>query len=216
MNETVRIEGKQIALRPITLEDTPLIVRWRSDPQVYGTLFRQEPITEERHRQWLREMVLSGKCDQFIIVDKAQNRSVGTVFLKEIDREHLRAEYAIFIGEETARGRGVGSEAARLMTDYGFQQLGLNRIYLYVFASNVRAIASYRSAGFREEGCLREHYHYKNGSFADVLMMSSSSQRMVGKTHGRAVCFWLLKVAKIHCKKTFPRYNGSLSDAPEF
>ena len=92
MNETVRIEGKQIALRPITLEDTPLIVRWRSDPQVYGTLFRQEPITEERHRQWLREMVLSGKCDQFIIVDKAQNRSVGTVFLKEIDREHLRAD----------------------------------------------------------------------------------------------------------------------------
>lgn len=172
MNETVRIEGKQIALRPITLEDTPLIVRWRSDPQVYGTLFRQEPITEERHRQWLREMVLSGKCDQFIIVDKAQNRSVGTVFLKEIDREHLRAEYAIFIGEETARGRGIGSEAARLMTDYGFQQLGLNRIYLYVFASNVRAIASYRSAGFREEGCLREHYHCKDGSFADVLMMS--------------------------------------------
>ena len=126
MNETVRIEGKQIALRPITLEDTPLIVRWRSDPRVYGTLFRQE----ERHRQWLREMVLSGKCDQFIIVDKAQNRSVGTVFLKEIDREHLRAEYAIFIGEETARGRGIGSEAARLMTDYGFRQLGLNRIYL--------------------------------------------------------------------------------------
>ena len=48
MNETVRIEGKQIALRPITLEDTPLIVRWRSDPQVYGTLFRQEPIRVTR------------------------------------------------------------------------------------------------------------------------------------------------------------------------
>ena len=172
MDENVRIEGKQIVLRPITLEDTPLIVRWRSDPRVYGTLFRQEPITEERHRQWLREMVLSGKCDQFIIVDKAQNRPVGTVFLKEIDREHLRAEYAIFIGEETARGRGIGSEAARLMTDYGFQQLGLNRIYLYVFASNVRAIASYRSAGFREEGRLRENYRCKDGSFADVLMMS--------------------------------------------
>ena len=159
-------------MRPITLEDTPLIVRWRSDPRVYGTLFRQEPITEERHRQWLREMVLSGKCDQFIIVDKAQNRSVGTVFLKEIDREHLRAEYAIFIGEETARGRGIGSEAARLMMDYGFRQLGLNRIYLYVFASNARAIASYRSAGFREEGRLRENYRCKDGNFADVLMMS--------------------------------------------
>ena len=97
MNETVRIEGKQIALRPITLEDTPLIVRWRSDPRVYGTLFRQEPITEERHRQWLREMVLSGKCDQFIIVDKAQNRSVGTVFLKEIDRAGIAAEQIVMI-----------------------------------------------------------------------------------------------------------------------
>ena len=172
MDENVRIEGKQIVLRPITLEDTPLIVRWRSDPRVYGTLFRQEPITEERHRQWLREMVLSGKCDQFIIVDKAQNRSVGTVFLKEIDREHLRAEYAIFIGEETARGRGIGSEAARLMMDYGFRQLGLNRIYLYVFASNPRAISSDRSAGFRKEGRLRENYRCKDGNFADVLMMS--------------------------------------------
>ena len=116
--------------------------------------------------------MLSWKCDQFIIVDKAENRPVGTVFLKEIDREHLRAEYAIFIGEENARGRGIGSEAARLMTDYGFPQLGLNRIYLYVFTSNARAIASYRSAGFREEGCLRQHYHCKDGSFADVLMMS--------------------------------------------
>ena len=155
MNETIRMEGEKIFLRPITTEDTPLIVRWRSDPRVYGTLFRQEPITEERHRQWLREMVLSGKCDQFIIVDKALNQPVGTVFLKEINREHLRAEYAIFIGEETARGRGIGSEAAKL----------------YVFASNTRAIASYRKAGFREEARLREHYRRKDGSFADILMM---------------------------------------------
>ena len=171
MNETIRMEGEKIFLRPITTEDTPLIVRWRSDPRVYGTLFRQEPITEERHRQWLQEMVLSGKCDQFIIVDKALNQPVGTVFLKEINREHLRAEYAIFIGEETDRGRGIGSEAARLMTDYGFERLGLNRLYLYVFASNTRAISSYRSAGFREEARLREHYRRKDGSFADILMM---------------------------------------------
>lgn len=172
MNESIQIEGEKVFLRPITPADTPLIVRWRSDPRVYGTLFRQEPITEERHRQWLREMVESGKCDQFIIVDKRQELPVGTVFLKEISREHLRAEYAIFIGEESARGRGIGSEAARLMTEYGFGRLGLNRLYLYVFASNVRAIASYRSAGFREEARLREHYRRKDGTFADVLMMS--------------------------------------------
>ena len=216
MNETVRIEGKQIALRPITLEDTPLIVRWRSDPRVYGTLFRQEPITEERHRQWLREMVLSGKCDQFIIVDKAQNRSVGTVFLKEIDREHLRAEYAIFIGEETARGRGVGSEAARLMTDYGFQQLGLNRIYLYVFRLQCpgnRQLPQRRFPGRRmSKGTLSLQGRQLCRRFDDV----SPARRVVGKTRGRGGCFWLLKIAKIHCKKTFPRYNGSLSDAPEF
>ena len=57
------------------------------------------------------------------------------------------------------------------MTDYGFERLGLNRLYLYVFASNTRAIASYRKADFREEARLREHYRRKDGSFADILMM---------------------------------------------
>ena len=38
--------------------------------------------------------------------------------------------------------------------------------------ANARAIASYRSAGFREEGRLRENYRCKDGNFADVLMMS--------------------------------------------
>ena len=38
MNESIQIEGEKVFLRPITPADTPLIVRWRSDPQVYGTL----------------------------------------------------------------------------------------------------------------------------------------------------------------------------------
>ena len=56
------------------------------------------------------------------------------------NQEHKKAEYGIFIGEDTAVGKGFGSEAARLAVDYGFEELGLHKIFVRAFADNAGAI----------------------------------------------------------------------------
>lgn len=153
------------------MEDTPLIVRWRNLPSVYQNLYTRAPLTAEQHMAWMENKVKKGLCEQFIICDRQISFPVGSVFIKNIDREARKGEYGIFIGEECARGKGMGSEAARLMVQYGFETLELNRIYLSVFATNKSAIASYQRAGFRQEGTLRQDF-FAGGQFQDVVLMA--------------------------------------------
>ena len=149
-----------------------MIIKWRSSPSVYMNLYSRRPSTEEEHIGWMNNYVLKGKCAQFIILDKEKEEPVGSVFIKNIDRQAQKGEYGIFIGEENARGKGFGGEAAELMLRYGFENLGLNRIYLSVFAYNRSAIASYRHAGFEVEGTFREDF-FADGRFEDIVWMAA-------------------------------------------
>jgi RimJ/RimL family protein N-acetyltransferase len=59
----------------------------------------------------------------------------------------------------------------RLMLNYGFNTLNLNRVYLRVYESNPRGIRCYEKAGFRHEGRLRQAI-FQDGRYIDLLMMS--------------------------------------------
>ena len=89
----------------------------------------------------------------------------------DVDRTHSKAEYGIFLGEDDARGRGIGTAAAKLMLRYAFEEAGLHRVYLRVLADNVPAIRSYEKAGFVKEAYLRESV-FLDGVYRDVILMS--------------------------------------------
>ena len=164
-----RTETAGVTLRPIELRDTPLIVRWRNQEDVRKNLYIQTDLTEQMHEQWYHTRVATGQCAQFII--ECETGPIGTVFLKNIDRDLLKAEFGIFLGSNESRGKGYGSAAAAKILEYGFSVLSLNRIYLTVFMSNPAAIRSYEKAGFRREGVLRQDFRNQDG-FVDVCMMS--------------------------------------------
>jgi len=159
----------KLKLIPISESDTDNIIKWRNSNLVKQNLFGSDDVTPEIHLNWLSEYVMKGKCCQFII--HAEGTPVGTVFLKNIDYDNSKAEFGIFIGESTAHGKGYGTIAAKLITDFAFQELELNKIYLSVFNDNKGAIRSYEKVGFREEGILRQDY-CKDGHFMDVLQMA--------------------------------------------
>lgn len=160
-----------IYLRPMTRRDTDLIVAWRNSEGVRRNFIYQALFTREGHETWIRNMVETGKVIQMIICDMDGDTPLGSVYVRDIDRQHRKAEYGIFIGEESARGRGVGTAAARLMLDYCFREEKLHRIYLRVFASNERAIRSYEKAGFVREGLLREDVCI-DGQYRDIVWMA--------------------------------------------
>ena len=165
------LTGEKVVLRPITDADTDNIVRWSNTPSVRDNFIFRQTFTPEMHRNWLKTKVATGEVVQYIIVDKAADTAVGSVYYRDVDHTFNSAEYGIFIGEESARGKGFGTETARLFTDFGFTALHLHRISLRVLAENTPARRSYAAAGFVEEGTFRE-----DGVYRDVVFMAKIAQ----------------------------------------
>ena len=165
------INGEKVSLRPITREDTDRIVAWRNKPSVYKHFIFRQPFTREMHENWLSTKVDTGKVIQYIILDKALEKPVGSVYYRDVDPESESAEYGIFIGEEDYLGRGFGTEAARLFTRFGLDVLKLHRISLRVLGGNAIARRSYEKAGFVTEGLFRDMVKL-DGEYRDVEFMA--------------------------------------------
>lgn len=166
-----RDEAAGIYLRLMTYEDTDRIVSWRNSDAVRKNFIYQELFTREAHENWIRTRVETGDVVQMIICESGTDKPLGSVYIRDIDRKHKKAEYGIFIGEPAARGRGLGTSAAKLMLRYCFEEEGLNRVYLRALADNEQAIRSYEKAGFRQEGYLRKDVCI-DGIYRDVVWMA--------------------------------------------
>lgn len=164
-------QDEEIYLRFMNPEDTDLIVKWRNSDAVRKRFIYQKPFTRKSHEEWIEKMVNTGRVVQLIICLKDGDIPVGSVYIRDIDEEHHKGEYGIFIGEEYARGKGIGTRTARLMVKFAFLELHLHRLFLRVFADNVRAISSYEKAGFSREAYLKDDVCI-NGEYRDIVLMA--------------------------------------------
>ncbi|MBO4775571.1 MAG: GNAT family N-acetyltransferase [Lachnospiraceae bacterium] len=157
----------EVKIRPITYDDTEDIIRWRNSDYVRSRFIDQRLFTKESHEYWLKNFVETGKVAQFIIL--LDDEPVGSVYLRDIDNDEKSAEYGIFIGEESARGKHVGTKAAKLILSYAFNELKLDKIFLRVYKDNPGAIKSYENAGFKKNG--RSEDVEVNGEVREVIFM---------------------------------------------
>ena len=93
---------------------------------------------------------------------------MGCIGLRDIDRTHLQAELGYWIGVPYW-GQGFATEAARAVVGYGFEMLGLNRIYAHHMTRNPSSGRVLERIGMRREGVLRERV-LKWGRFEDVVI----------------------------------------------
>jgi len=159
-----------VYLRLMTYEDTDRIVAWRNSDGVRKNFIYQALFTRESHENWIRTKIETGQVVQMIICETDTDRPVGSVYIRDIDHTHHKAEYGIFIGEDCARGKGYGTAAAKLMIAYSFEQLKLHRLFLRVYADNQQAIRSYEKAGFEKEAYLRDDVCI-DGIYRDIVLM---------------------------------------------
>lgn len=165
------MEDGRIYLRLMTREDTDNIIKWRNRDEVRSQFIYQKLFTKESHEKWIETMVETGKVVQMIIVLCDGDRPIGSVYVRDIDMEHKKAEYGVFIGETDCLGKGYGTEAAELMREYAFEFLGLHKLMLRVYADNERAIKSYEKAGFVKEAYLKDDV-FVQGKYRDIVLMA--------------------------------------------
>lgn len=163
--------GERVYLRPLDEADLDRCLGWINDPEVISTLGRRFPMSATLEREWLTGQYKSEKTLSLAIVVKDGDQHIGNCGFNDIDYANRKAVFGILIGEKDQWGKGYGPEAARLIVDYGFNQLNLHRISLTVYSNNPRAIRAYEKVGFVHEGTLRESY-FRDGRYYDTLVMA--------------------------------------------
>ncbi|MBQ6734064.1 MAG: GNAT family N-acetyltransferase [Lachnospiraceae bacterium] len=165
-----------ITLRPLTAEDTERILRWRNSERVRSHFIFREELTREAHEEWLRTRVQTGEVLQYIICmpqgEAKEARPVGSVYLRDVNREERKAEFGIFIGEEDALGKGCGTRATRLILQHAFAELSLSCVYLRAYCDNRAALDSYLRAGFKIVRTLKD-VESTDGEIADMYLMEA-------------------------------------------
>ena len=147
---------------------------WANDPEIMRLMNRDRPVADSEHESWFASIQQRDDCAFFAIEIDGPVAHVGNVWLWAIEPRHRKAELRVVIGNAAARGRGVGSEAIDQLCRYGFERLGLHRIYAYVLAINSPGRRAFERAGFRLEGTLQDDRWTGNG-FADTYLLARLS-----------------------------------------
>jgi RimJ/RimL family protein N-acetyltransferase len=168
----------RLRLTPLNLDHIDAILEWANDPAVTGNShFWRQPSDRRRIARFILEHEDDPACCYFAAFvrktappEEQQIGYVGNVFLFHINNDYHHAQIGITI-KQAAWNRGYAQEMMPAVMRFGFEELGLNKIYLQVFTTNAKALALYRKLGFKEEGVLREHY-FVGGAYHDMVSLS--------------------------------------------
>ncbi len=155
MAGAVFISGENIDLLTIEEEDIEWMRDNINDPEIRAYTSRRYPVNIKQEKEFFEESVSSGDNKVHLMISYEGERR-GVISLMDIDMERGNAEIGLWISSEE-QGKGIGTEASRLMTDYGFKELRLHRIFARVFEHNPASARVWEKLGYEEEGVMREH-----------------------------------------------------------
>lgn len=171
VNERKILEGSRIMLVPLERSHLKTRVEYINDPAVQATLNFDYPTSLSKTEAWFSKNILASNRMDFAIEGK-DGSVVGFGGYVNIDRVVRKGELYIFIGKDYWLG-GYGREAYKLLTNYGFIELGFNRVYGYQLGNNHKANNSVKKIGWSVEGFLRDdifsHGEVKGRSVVSIL-----------------------------------------------
>jgi RimJ/RimL family protein N-acetyltransferase len=163
------LTGSKVRLRAPQRSDIPLFVKWFNDPEVTEFLLRAPPMGMEEEERWYESLRASeGKV---FCIETLEGRLIGNVGIIHVDWTNRKADIGIVIGEKEYWSHGYGREAIILLLGYMFEEMNLERVWLYCDDQNLRAQRCYEGCGFRREGVFR-HNRLRGGRFTDDLIYS--------------------------------------------
>jgi len=166
------LQGQTILLRPARPEDAEIVFASLADEEVARLTGTTETFTLAQVQAHYTRIVDAPDRADYIIVAKDDLASVlGEVVLNNIDWHNRAAGFRIALFDSAQFGKGYGSQATRLMVQYGFETLNLHRIELEVYDFNPRAAHVYEKAGFVREGEKRDALFWQ-GSYHKAIVMS--------------------------------------------
>lgn len=169
------LAGDRVTLRAMTEAEASHLGRWFSDEEFqrhqWGAWHGPMP-AEEARAFWGRFQATDPTApDSALFAIEHNGHVVGFANFRRLNQRHGNVDIGIGIGEKALWGKGLGTDALRLLVGHLLEDRGMHRIRLHVAATNDRAIASYKKAGFEVEGIERDGVRGDDGGWADMAVM---------------------------------------------
>ena len=161
-----------VRLVPLSQQHAEALDRALEDPDIIANTRVPEPTPPGFGAAWVsryEEGRRDGTREGFALED-GDGTFLGLGVIPTIDRETLTAELGYVVVPE-ARGRGVATEALRLLTEFAFEELGMERLELMIAVQNEPSKIVAERAGYTREGVLRSAY-FKQGRREDTELWS--------------------------------------------
>ena len=176
----VFLHGDHVTLRPMTECDWVLLLDWNNDPEVmeYADHDDFEPRTLEEIQSIYRWISTHAYC--FIM--EVEGRAIGECWLQRMNLRRIVDQFPdknlwridLMIGVKELWGRGYGSEAIRLLADFGFGCAGSDAIFGLVSVGNPRSVGAFQKCGFTGRGEIPE----EDGTVSRDLVATCSGETL--------------------------------------
>lgn len=144
------ISGEYITLRPFVAEDIDPIWEMLHDAEGNDLTATKETFEFDQIQEWYRTRNDQDDRLDLAITENSTGQWAGEVVLNEYEEAAESCSFRISLRGPKWFGRGLGTEATKLIVDHGFSEIGLQFIHLEVLARNPRGIRAYEKSGFRE------------------------------------------------------------------
>jgi ribosomal-protein-alanine N-acetyltransferase len=171
----VELRGPTVLLREFDRADRDAVRTWVGDPDAVRFV-PLGPLDAAGSDAYLAALLREGRAtprDVYtlaVVEHGVGPDAVGAVVLTVDSAAHRRAEVGFILRREVW-GRGLASEAAALMVDFGLDRLGFNRLWAVCDPENPASAAVLRHAGLRQEGHLRQDL-LVHGEWRDSLLFA--------------------------------------------
>ena len=152
------LADKDIVCRNISISDcTEEYLSWLNDKKV-NIFLETRWVNQDlfKIKDFVYNVINSNHSILFAIVVGNERKHIGNIKIGPINSHYNNADISYFIGDKEYWGKGIATKAIKLVSDYGFNELGLHRIQAGVFDENIGSIKALIKAGFVEEASFKE------------------------------------------------------------
>ena len=162
--------GNLCRLRPYRSGDASALCAVADDFEVARWMVRRfpHPYTLRDAEEWIA-IAMAAPRGQILAIE-VDGTIAGGIAVEPHEAERMGAAlFGYWLGR-AYWGGGIGSEAARMLSDFALQSGGLRRLEATVFAPNIASVKVLEKCGFELEGRSREMYLDRSGAVCDGLL----------------------------------------------
>ena len=169
------IKGKKVGLRAVEKQDLPFLRDWRNIVEFRKNFREVRELSLTDQEAWFDHLQNTKHINyMFTIIDLDSKKLIGAAGLLYVNWIIRSADFSFYIGDENKYigNDGIAKEAAKLLIDYGFNNLNMNKIWMELYEYDTEKINFFTNEfNFKHDGLLRENC-FEDGRYWDSHIIS--------------------------------------------